>query len=169
MFKKYITLFGGWLRPSLIVTSVEADFASIEQRPPPRLPIVYTWKSVKLYVCVVDPKRRFSAFFRNADQVYCCWGCSKTIKDGVSLHLFPADPKYRRLWAAKVRLTRAKWSGIDHAWDVYKPVYTPGDGSLTVACDAANTDFCCERYCSSTVVVGNVSWEYINFSLYLYL
>ena len=38
-------------------------------------------------------------------------GCSKTTKDGVSLHLFPADPKYRRLWAAKVRLTRAKWSG----------------------------------------------------------
>ena len=38
-------------------------------------------------------------------------GCNKTTKDGVSLHLFPADPKYRRLWAAKVRLTRAKWSG----------------------------------------------------------
>ncbi|XP_071791562.1 uncharacterized protein [Asterias amurensis] len=39
-------------------------------------------------------------------------GCGKTTKDGVSLHLFPADPKYRQLWAANVRLKRAtKWSG----------------------------------------------------------
>ena len=34
-------------------------------------------------------------------------GCSKTTKDRVRLHVFPADPKYRRLWAAKVRLTSA--------------------------------------------------------------
>ena len=34
-------------------------------------------------------------------------GCSKTSKNRVRLHVFPADPKYGRLWAAKVRLTRA--------------------------------------------------------------
>ncbi|XP_033629149.1 uncharacterized protein LOC117291511 isoform X2 [Asterias rubens] len=39
-------------------------------------------------------------------------GCGKTTKDGVSLHLFPADPKYRQLWAANVRLKRTtEWSG----------------------------------------------------------
>ena len=37
-------------------------------------------------------------------------GCSN-IKDGVSLHQFPSDPKYRRIWTTKVKLTRAKWSG----------------------------------------------------------
>ena len=38
-------------------------------------------------------------------------GCSNTTKDGVSLHRFPSDPKYRRIWTIKVKLTRAKWSG----------------------------------------------------------
>ena len=38
-------------------------------------------------------------------------GCSNTTKDGVSLHRFPSDPKYRRIWMTKVKLTRAKWSG----------------------------------------------------------
>ena len=38
-------------------------------------------------------------------------GCSNTTKDGVSLHRFPSDPKYRRIWTTKVKLTRAKWSG----------------------------------------------------------
>ena len=36
-------------------------------------------------------------------------GCSNT-KDGDSLHRFPSDPKYRRTWTTKVKLTRAKWS-----------------------------------------------------------
>ena len=39
-------------------------------------------------------------------------GCSKTTKDdGVSLHLFPRGENVRRMWIAKVKLTRAKWSG----------------------------------------------------------
>ena len=38
-------------------------------------------------------------------------GCSNTTKDGVSLHWFPSDPKYRHIWTTKVKLTRAKWSG----------------------------------------------------------
>ena len=38
-------------------------------------------------------------------------GCSNTTRDGYSLHLFPSDPKYRRIWTQKVRLTRAKWMG----------------------------------------------------------
>ena len=38
-------------------------------------------------------------------------GCSNTTKDGVSLHRFPSNPKYRRIWMTKVKLTRAKWSG----------------------------------------------------------
>ena len=38
-------------------------------------------------------------------------GCSNTTKDGASLHRFPSDPKYRRIWTTKVKLTRAKWSG----------------------------------------------------------
>ena len=38
-------------------------------------------------------------------------GCSNTTKEGVSLHRFPPDPKYRRIWTASVKLTRAKWSG----------------------------------------------------------
>ena len=37
-------------------------------------------------------------------------GCSNITKDGVSLHRFPSDPKYRRIWTI-VKLTRAKWSG----------------------------------------------------------
>ena len=36
-------------------------------------------------------------------------GCSNTIKDGVSLHRFPSDPKYRQN-TTKVKLTRVKWS-----------------------------------------------------------
>ena len=36
-------------------------------------------------------------------------GCSNT-KDGVSLHRFPSDPKYRCIWTTKVKLTRVKWS-----------------------------------------------------------
>ena len=38
-------------------------------------------------------------------------GCSNTTKDGVILHRFPSDPKYRHIWTTKVKLTRAKWSG----------------------------------------------------------
>ncbi|XP_072175107.1 uncharacterized protein [Diadema setosum] len=38
-------------------------------------------------------------------------GCSNTTKDGVSLHQFPKDENVRRMWTAKVKLTRAKWSG----------------------------------------------------------
>ena len=38
-------------------------------------------------------------------------GCSNTTKDGVSLHRFLSDAKYRRIWTTKVKLTRAKWSG----------------------------------------------------------
>ncbi|XP_071792349.1 uncharacterized protein [Asterias amurensis] len=38
-------------------------------------------------------------------------GCSNTTSAGVSLHKFPLDPKIRRIWAKKVRLTRAKWQG----------------------------------------------------------
>ena len=38
-------------------------------------------------------------------------GCSNTTKDGVSLQRFPTDPKYRRIWTTKLKLTSAKWSG----------------------------------------------------------
>ena len=38
-------------------------------------------------------------------------GCSNTTKDGVSLHRFPSDSKYRRIWTTKVKLARAKWLG----------------------------------------------------------
>ena len=38
-------------------------------------------------------------------------GCSNSTKDGISLHRFPSDPKYRRIWTTKVKLTRAKWLG----------------------------------------------------------
>ena len=37
--------------------------------------------------------------------------CSKTTKDGVSLHLFPTDPNLRRIWTTKVKTTRVKWDG----------------------------------------------------------
>ena len=39
-------------------------------------------------------------------------GCSNTTKDGVSLHRFLSDPKYRRIWTTEVKLTRAKWSRL---------------------------------------------------------
>ena len=29
-------------------------------------------------------------------------GCNNCTKDGVSVHRFPSDPKYRRVWTAKV-------------------------------------------------------------------
>ena len=38
-------------------------------------------------------------------------GCSNTTKDGVSLHRFPSDPKYRRIWTAAVNHTREKRLG----------------------------------------------------------
>ena len=38
-------------------------------------------------------------------------GCSNTSKDGVSLHFFPRDEKIRKLWTARVKLSRADWSG----------------------------------------------------------
>ncbi|XP_072172561.1 THAP domain-containing protein 10-like [Diadema setosum] len=38
-------------------------------------------------------------------------GCSKTAKDGVSLHTFPSDEKLRRIWTARVKLTRVDWNG----------------------------------------------------------
>ena len=46
----------------------------------------------------------------------CIAGCSNTTKDGVSLQRFPSDPKYRRIWTTKVKLTRARWSGpMEHS------------------------------------------------------
>ena len=37
-------------------------------------------------------------------------GCSNTpTSEGVSLHRFPKDEALRKIWATKVRLTRAKW------------------------------------------------------------
>ena len=38
-------------------------------------------------------------------------GCSNTSKDGVSLHRFPKDAALRKVWTAKVKLTRAMWTG----------------------------------------------------------
>lgn len=38
-------------------------------------------------------------------------GCSKTPKDDVSLHNFPKDENLRKIWIAKVKLTRAEWQG----------------------------------------------------------
>lgn len=38
-------------------------------------------------------------------------GCDNTYKDGVSLFLFPKDPKLRKQWADQVRRTRDKWEG----------------------------------------------------------
>ena len=38
-------------------------------------------------------------------------GCSNTTKDGVSMHLFPKEEIVRRMCIAKVKLTRANWSG----------------------------------------------------------
>ena len=37
-------------------------------------------------------------------------GCSNTTKEGVSLHRFPSDAYYRRIWTKNVNLTMAKWS-----------------------------------------------------------
>ena len=37
--------------------------------------------------------------------------CSNITKDGFNLHCFPSDPKFRRIWTTKVKLTRAEWSG----------------------------------------------------------
>ena len=37
-------------------------------------------------------------------------GCSNTYKEGVSLHSFPKDANLRRIWTAKVKLTRAHWN-----------------------------------------------------------
>jgi hypothetical protein len=39
---------------------------------------------------------------------YVAAGCSNTYQDGVSMHRFSTDPKHRKIWTAKVRLTRAK-------------------------------------------------------------
>ena len=36
-------------------------------------------------------------------------GCSKTTKDGVSLHKFPVDTKVRRQWITQVKKNRANW------------------------------------------------------------
>ena len=38
-------------------------------------------------------------------------GCSNTTKDSVSLHRFPSDPKYRRIWTTKV-----KHSYVEHSY-----------------------------------------------------
>uniref|UniRef100_UPI00358FB14E uncharacterized protein isoform X2 n=1 Tax=Myxine glutinosa TaxID=7769 RepID=UPI00358FB14E len=38
-------------------------------------------------------------------------GCSNTYKNGVSMHGFPQDAAVRKIWIAKVKLTRAKWQG----------------------------------------------------------
>ena len=38
-------------------------------------------------------------------------GCSNTAKEGVSLHSFPKDEHFRKLWTQKVKLTRADWDG----------------------------------------------------------
>ena len=39
-------------------------------------------------------------------------GCSNTYdKEGVSLHSFPKDANLRKIWTAKVKLTRAHWKG----------------------------------------------------------
>ena len=62
-------------------------------------------------LATLDPKNRkswvctFRIFYVSTRCIAA--GCSKTSKDRVRLHVFPADPKYGRLWAAKVRLTRA--------------------------------------------------------------
>ncbi|XP_071496168.1 uncharacterized protein [Diadema antillarum] len=38
-------------------------------------------------------------------------GCSNTSKDGVSLHFFPRDPKLRKIWTQRVKITRGNWNG----------------------------------------------------------
>ena len=38
-------------------------------------------------------------------------GCCNTSKDGVSMHTFPKDVALRKIWTARVKLTRAKWYG----------------------------------------------------------
>ena len=38
-------------------------------------------------------------------------GCSNVAKDGFSLHLFPKDEIMCHKWIARVKLTRANWSG----------------------------------------------------------
>ena len=37
-------------------------------------------------------------------------GCSNTRKDGVSLHLWPEDPRFARLWTNAVKNTRSDFS-----------------------------------------------------------
>ena len=38
-------------------------------------------------------------------------GCSSTSADDVSLHLFPKDPKTRKMWTKKIRDNRVNWTG----------------------------------------------------------
>ena len=54
-------------------------------------------------------------------------GCSNTSADGVSMHKFPLDPKLRRIWAKKVRLTRAKWQGPSMHSVLCSAHFTPED------------------------------------------
>ena len=44
-------------------------------------------------------------------------GCSNTTREGVSLHGFPSDAYYRRIWMANVKLTRAIWPGPSEVLD----------------------------------------------------
>ena len=55
-------------------------------------------------------------------------GCSNTSKDGVSLHFFPRDPNLRKIWAAKIKLTRGNWAG-------------PSDSSVVCSAHFADDDF----------------------------
>ena len=55
-------------------------------------------------------------------------GCSNTSKDNVSVHFFPRDEKMRKLWTARVRLTRANWSG-------------PTDSSVVCSAHFSEEDF----------------------------
>ena len=59
-------------------------------------------------------------------------GCSNTPKDGVRLHRFPKDPALRKIWAAKVRLTRANWDGPSPTSVICSDHFTADDYEKTL-------------------------------------
>ena len=85
------------------MTSIEADFASIEHPTDVRAS-TFMVQVVSLYVA----KNVFYCIFRQCRPGVLLQDAAKQLKMGSGcMIVFPADPKYRRLWAAKVRLTRA--------------------------------------------------------------
>ena len=88
--------------PNPFVTSIEADFAC-NAKSKHRAKYMYGPSRES----DVSEKRGFFSIFPPMPTRCIAAGCSKSTKDGVRLHVFPAEPRYGRLWVTKVRLTRA--------------------------------------------------------------